>query len=252
MHADLPVSLPLVGSLDDDTLIGYYAPPRTPWLRVNFVTSIDGAVEVSGRSSPLSDPDDQRMLQLLRTPCDALLVGAGTIRVEGYGPPLLAESRRRWRLNHRLPEHLQLVVVSHTLALDPDLPVFTQARRPVVLTHAGAPAARREALAERAEVLTVGEHEVDLAAGLSLLHARGLRHLLCEGGPRLFGSLVAADLVDEVCLTVSPLLAGAGAGRIVAGPTSPVRDMSLRHVLAAGDTLFLRYQRRSEPLTDHR
>lgn len=246
MRAGLPESLPSVGALDDDTLIGHYAPPRTPWLRVNFVTSVDGAVEVSGRSGPLSDPDDQRMLQLLRTPCDALLVGAGTVRAEGYAPPLLDEPRRRWRLTHRLPEHPQLVVVSHTLELDPDWPVFTGGhRRPVVLTRAGAPVGRREALAGRAEVVTAGAHEVDLAAGLALLHARGLRHLLCEGGPRLFGSLVAADLVDELCLTVSPLLAGAGAGRIVAGPPTTPRPLTLQQVLAGERALFLRYVRAS-------
>lgn len=84
---------------------------------------------------------------------------------------------------------------------------------------------------------------VDLAAGLGELHRRGHRQLLCEGGPYLFGALTTDDLVDEVCLTVSPLLAGAGAGRITAGTPSPPRGMGLRHLLAAESTLLLRYTR---------
>lgn len=244
MQTGAPSSLLSVGDVDDEILLGYYAPPRTPWLRVNFVTSVDGAVEISGRSGPLSDPDDQRMLQLLRTPCDALLVGAGTIRVEGYGPPLIDASARQWRTAHGLPEHPQLVVVSHSLDLDPDLPVFANSTyRPVVLTRADAPAQRRATLAERVEVITVGEGTVDLAAGLALLHSRGLRHVLCEGGPHLFGSLAAAGLVDEVCLTVSPLLAGAGAGRIIAGPPAEAQQLTLRHLLVGERALFLRYVR---------
>ncbi|MGW4297839.1 dihydrofolate reductase family protein, partial [Micromonospora chersina] len=84
----------------------------------------------------------------------------------------------------------------------------------------------------------------DLAAGLAELRRRGLGQLLCEGGPHLFGALTAADLVDELCLTVAPLLAGAGPGRITAGDASPPRHLPLRHVLAAADgVLMLRYAR---------
>jgi riboflavin biosynthesis pyrimidine reductase len=92
-------------------------------------------------------------------------------------------------------------------------------------------------------VLYHGTDQVDLAAGLAELRRRGHRQLLCEGGPQLFGSLTAADLVDELCLTVAPLLAGPGAGRITAGPPAPPRAMALRHVLVADGALLLRYTR---------
>lgn len=233
--------------LDDDTLADLYSTRETdtPWLRTNFVASIDGAVEVDGATAGLSSPPDQRVLGLLRMQCDALLLGAGTLRAERYGPLLLDEQARSWRRRRGLPEHPTLVVVSGSLRLDPAQPAFADApTRPVVVTHAKAPAERRAALDATTEVLPVGEDAVDLAAATVQLHRRGWRQILCEGGPHLLGGLTAADLVDEVCLTVSPLLAGAGAGRITAGATSPLRHMSLRHVLTADDFLLLRYHRR--------
>ncbi|MGC1211230.1 MAG: dihydrofolate reductase family protein, partial [Micromonospora sp.] len=99
-------------------------------------------------------------------------------------------------------------------------------------------------LTEVAELIRCGDDRVDLAAGLAELRRRGLGQLLCEGGPQLFGALTAADLVDELCLTVAPLLAGAGPGRITAGDAGPPRELPLRHVLTAEDgTLMLRYAR---------
>jgi riboflavin biosynthesis pyrimidine reductase len=94
-----------------------------------------------------------------------------------------------------------------------------------------------------ADVLAYGDDDVDLAAGVAELRARGMARILTEGGPHLMGSLTAADLVDEVCLTVSPLLAGAGAGRITAGEPSPVRDLTVGHILYAEDAMLLRYMR---------
>lgn len=232
--------------LDDDTLAALYPtdPLGPPRLRVNFVTSIDGAVEVAGVTAGLSSPPDQRVMALLRRQCDAILIGAGTLRIEQYGALRLAPDARRWRLDHRLPEHPTLVVVSRSLALDPAQLAFADApTRPLVLTQGSAPADRRTALAGTADVVDVGEDSVDLAAAVTLLRHRGYGQLLSEGGPHLLGGLTAADLVDEVCLTVSPVLAGPGAGRITAGATSPLRRMSLQHVLAAGDMLLLRYQR---------
>jgi riboflavin biosynthesis pyrimidine reductase len=237
--------VPEPGPLDDDLLAERYAPLATPWLRVNFVSSIDGAAEVEGVTAGLSNPQDQRVMELLRMRCDALLLGAGTFRTEGYGPLWLDENRRRWRRTQAMPEHPTLVVVSRSLDLDPDMPAFAAApTRPIVLAPATAPAAARARLAATAEVVIAGQETVDLAEALSRLHSRGLRQVLCEGGPHLLGELVSADLVDEVCLTLSPLLAGPGASRIVAGLASRPRSMSLHRVLvAAGDTLLLRYVR---------
>ncbi|GGJ78188.1 hypothetical protein GCM10010123_05290 [Pilimelia anulata] len=236
--------------LDDDALAAAYAEPPGPWLRVNFVSSLDGAVEVDGYSAPLSGPADKRIFGLLRMRADAVLVGAGTLRHEGYRALRLDERRRARREADGRPPYPTLVVVSRSLDLDPDLAAFADAPvRPVVLTAAAAPAARRAALAPVADVLDCGDADVDPAAGLAALRARGLVRLLSEGGPHLLGALTAADLVDELCLTVAPLLAGAGAGRITAGPAAPPAPvrLPLRGILAAGDTLFLRHARTTPP-----
>jgi riboflavin biosynthesis pyrimidine reductase len=230
--------------LDDAALAEAYAPEGARSLRANFVGSADGAVEVDGYSAGLSGPADKRVFGVLRMRCDALLVGAGTLRHEGYRAVRLDERRRAWRTGRGLPAYPTLVVVSRGLDLDPAQAAFADAPvRPVVLTRAAAPADRRAALSAVADVLAVGDDEVDLPAALDALRDRGLRHVLCEGGPRLLGALAAVDLVDELCLTVSPLLAGPGAGRVIAGAPTPPRALSLRHALAAGDVLLLRYGR---------
>ncbi|WP_233605722.1 pyrimidine reductase family protein [Micromonospora sp. Llam0] len=240
---------PAGSALDDPALIEAYAVAAHDHLRVNFVTSVDGAVAVAGRSAGLSGRADKRVFGVLRMLCDALLVGAGTLRQEQYRALRLDDRRRRWRRQHGLPTHPTLVVVSASLDLDPDQPALADApARPIVLTTTDAPADRRRRLARVAEIVPAGERALDLTAGLSQLRARGHRRLLCEGGPVLLGSLTAADLVDELCLTVSPLLAGAGAGRISAGPASPVRQLRLGQVLVADDgTLLLRYTRAATP-----
>lgn len=233
-----------VAALGDEALADRYPPPADPWLRTNFVTSIDGAVAVHGRSRHLSSPADRRVFAMLRMRCDALLVGAGTLRDEGYGPLRMDERQRDWRTRHGLATHPVMVILSRTLDLDPSLAAFTGApERAIVIAPASAPADRRAALAGTTEVLTAGEDSVDLPAAVAELHRRGLRQILSEGGPQVLGGLTAADLVDEMCLTVAPVLAGAGAGRITAGPASPLRPMSLEQVLAADGTLFLRYLR---------
>ncbi|MBO4207161.1 pyrimidine reductase family protein [Micromonospora echinofusca] len=229
--------------LDDAAIVDCYPRVGRPRLRVNFVTSIDGAVSVDGYSAGLSGGPDKRVFGTLRMLCDALLVAAGTLRHEGYRALRLDARRRAWRQEHGLPEHPTLVVVSGSLDLDPALAAFADAPvRPLVLTHDAATAP--PGLTDVADLLRVGADRVDLVAGLGELRRRGLHQVLCEGGPYLFGALTAADLVDEVCLTVAPLLAGAGAGRITAGPPSLPRTMRLRHTLAAADgTLLLRYAR---------
>ena len=229
-------------------LTSAYPRAEVPALRVNFVASVDGAATVDGVSGGLGGPGDKLIFNSLRMVCDALVVAAGTVRNENYDALRLDEPSRKWRLSQDLPEFPAMVVVSGSLDLDPEQLIFSDAPvRPLVITHAAAPAARRAQIAKRAEVITVGAERVDLAAMVAELHDRGLTQLLCEGGPHLFGALIAADLVDELCLTVSPLLAGGAAGRIAAGPDGPPRELSLRHILAADDMLFLRYARSTRP-----
>ncbi|SNT31802.1 Pyrimidine reductase, riboflavin biosynthesis [Asanoa hainanensis] len=231
--------------LDDEALTRCYARGTAPTVRVNFVTSVDGAVEVDGYSAGLSGPADKRVFGILRKVCDGLLVGAGTMRHEGYRAIKLDEPRRAWRLAQGLPAVPTLVVVSGRLDVDPASPVFTEAPvRPVVLTTTVATAPK--GLDQVADVVRVGERELDLTAGLAVLRERGLNQILCEGGPHLLGTLTAADLVDELCLTVSPLLAGPGGGRITAGPHRAGGPLPLRlhHSLLGDDLLLLRYTRR--------
>jgi riboflavin biosynthesis pyrimidine reductase len=175
---------------------------------------------------------------------DALLVGAGTLRHETYGPVRLSQERRAWREASGLPAYPVLVIVSGRLELDPQAPVLAQAPvRPIVVTCADAPADRIARLSSVADVVACGDEHVDLPAVLAALHRRGLTELLSEGGPMLFGSLTGAGLVDEVCLTVSPLLAGPGAGRITAGLAATAQGLHLAHALLEDGVLLLRYVR---------
>jgi riboflavin biosynthesis pyrimidine reductase len=248
IHALWPDPAP--GPLDDAGLLHRYALPdrSQPWVRVNFVTSLDGAVTVDGYSEGLSGAADKRVFGLLRMLCDALLVGAGTLRHEGYGPVRLSPDRRSWRTAHALPEYPTLVVVSGRLDLDPEHPALAQAPvRPIVVTCAAAPAQARDRLSGVADVVVCGAEQVDLGQALAELRRRGLCQVLSEGGPHVLGGLTADDLLDELCLTVSPLVAGAGPGRIAAGPPSAVpRHLVLRSVLAADSALLLRYTRTSD------
>jgi riboflavin biosynthesis pyrimidine reductase len=233
--------------LTDEDLVQRYARPDAPSLRMNFVSSLDGAVDVAGYSEGLSGPADKRIFGLLRQLSDAVMVGAGTLRHEGYRAVRLDERRRAWREERGLPPYPTLVVVSGSLDVDPGQGAFADAPvRPVVITHGQSPLHRRRRVQEVADLLIHGDHEVDLAAALADLRGRGLHQVLCEGGPHLFGGLYGAGLVDELCLTVSPLLAGPGAGRIIAGrPRDATLGMRLVHILTADDTLFTRYVRAS-------
>jgi riboflavin biosynthesis pyrimidine reductase len=227
---------PPTGEIDLAGLATAYATdPSRPSVRMNFVSSIDGAAEVDGYSRGLSSDTDRQVFHILRSHADAVMVGAGTLRHEGYGPVRVAERS----------VDPTLVIVSGSLDLDPAHRVLVEAPvRPIVLTHAGAPADRRATLTDVADIIDCGSSVVDLALGLTELRSRGLDQVLCEGGPHLFGALLAADLVDEICLTVSALLAGSGAGRIVANGRRDVPlSMRLVHIIAADDTLFTRYAR---------
>ncbi|MDT7579181.1 MAG: hypothetical protein QOK35_445 [Pseudonocardiales bacterium] len=222
--------------VDDDALAAHYAWPDAPSVRVNFVSSLDGAVTVDGRSGGLGTAADKAVFGLLRELADVVLVGAGTVRAENYGG-----ARRPTRGRTTPPP---IAVVTGSADLDPGSRLFTDTVvPPLVLTVGSAPAARRAALAAAGgEVVVLPGLTPD--ALLAELVGRGLHRVLCEGGPSLFGALLAADAVDELCLTVSPLLAGGDAGRIAHGPPgTPARPMTLDGVLHAEDALLLRYRR---------
>ncbi|MEU6249803.1 pyrimidine reductase family protein [Glycomyces sp. NPDC047010] len=233
--------------LTDDQVYEAYAPPEPDWLRVNFVSSADGAATLEGLSGPLSGAEDKRVFKVLRARCDVLLAGSGTVRAEGYGPLVLSEDRMAWRRAQGLPEVPVMAIASRTASLDPESGIFTEApRRPILIVPADLPEEAVEPFRDVADVIAVGTGEVDFTAAVAALRARGLRQVLCEGGPHVFGSLIAAGLADELDLTVSPLLVGAGPIRIAEGdPAAEAVPLRLRHVLEAGGNLILRYLRGS-------
>ena len=212
------------GEVAVEDLGALYAPPRRPWLRVNMVASVDGAATGgNGKSGSLNNDADHAVFDALRAGADVIVVGAGTARTEGYGRadrPIVLVTRRA-----EVPERLV------------DAPPGTV----LVATTAASPGleAARATLGED-QVLTLGDDQVDLVALRDALVAHGWTSILCEGGPHLLRDLVDAGVVDEVCLTVVPLLAGGGGGRILQGPEVDA-DLSLTLLLEQDGTLLTRW-----------
>lgn len=231
--------------VDLATFYSYPHPLHRPWVRVNFVSSVDGAVEINGLTACLGSPPDKRVFDVLRELADVVLVGAGTARAERYGGVVLsaeAQDRRAKRGQAPIPP---LAVVSSSAHLDPAGPLFVDTVvPPLILTTSNAPQDRREQLIRSgADVAVVGSGMAEVGQVLHQLESRNLLRVLCEGGPHLLGTLVAAEAVDELCLTVAPCLVGPGAGRIIAGPWLPEpATLELRSMLAENDVLMLRYK----------
>jgi riboflavin biosynthesis pyrimidine reductase len=235
--------------LDDDQLADCYAvnDRRTHSVRVNFVASIDGAATDHGLSGGLSGHADKRVFDLLRRLSDVILVGAGTVRAEGYGAMRLDPASVQLRRASGLTDQPVFAIVSGTLGLDPESAVFTDAPvKAIVVTVGASSQVKKEAFSRVSDVLVCGEQTLDVNIMLDAFAKRGLRRVLCEGGPTLFGTLLDADRVDELCLTISPLLVAGGARRIVAGAPEKARRMMLHHVLVSDGTLMLRYLRAAE------
>ena len=211
--------------------------PGRPWLLANMIASADGSAALEGRSGGLGGPADRQVFHLLRSLADVVLVAAETVRVERYRPI-------------REPRPVPVAVVSRSLALDLTQPLFAEApARTIILTCEAADPGRRRQVAAVADVVVAGDEAVDPVLGLAALAERGHEVALCEGGPGLLAQLVAAGLVDELCLTVSPLLAGGGGPRILSGtvPAAPVR-LVLDAALEDEGFLLLRYLiARAEP-----
>jgi riboflavin biosynthesis pyrimidine reductase len=203
--------------LDEAALVDACAPDDrlTPRIRVNFIAALDGAVTLDGRSGGLGNATDQEMMARLRLHADVVLVGAGTIRAEGYGPIELTEPARAWRTARGMTPDPRMAILTRS----GDVPAKVLAGDPIILT-------------ESAKV------KAELAAF-------GLPQILCEGGPHTFGALAAAEEVDELFLTLSPLLVGPGPGRIIAGERFDPQALRIRHALTDGELLYLRYSVRS-------
>ncbi|QWF76844.1 pyrimidine reductase family protein [Amycolatopsis sp. CA-230715] len=244
---------PAGNPVDDDELERLYGYPdglTRPWVQANFVSSADGAVTVDDQSEGLSHPADKRIFLLGRDLADVVLVGGGTVRAEGYRGVRTNTTRRARRDRLGLSPIPPIAVVTGSAGISPDSPLLTDTEVPpiIITTDAAAAERKRTLAAAGAEILVAGEQKVDLTAALATLASRGLRRVDCEGGPHLLAELIAEDLVDQLCLTVAPLLAGGGAGRIAIGRTSTApRSMELASVLLEDGFTMLRYRKPGPP-----
>jgi riboflavin biosynthesis pyrimidine reductase len=255
-----PMRLLLPSPADDRAEPDLHAHYAADWLdeggvRVNFVSSVDGAGTAAGLSRGLQTPGDNAVFAVLRDLADVILVGAATAAAENYKPSSPAERRRAIRRAHGVAEAPAIAVLSASLELGLAAPLYSSPTDAptLILTGSSAPIGRRNDIIDLAggqanlqliEVPSDGSGGVDFAAAVASLRELGYRRILCEGGPRLFGAAVAAGAVDELCLSYSPMLAGPGAHRIIGGEPWPVGSavrLALIGLLTEDDALFARY-----------
>lgn len=215
------------------------------WVLANMVGTLAGSAATGGKVGSLSTPADASLFRALRAVADVVLVGAETVRREGYGPVRLDAERQAARIDRGSAPVPPLAIVSRSLDLDFEAPAFADAEpRTIVVTCASAPGDRLELARRHAEVLVAGDDRVDVSAAVAALAARGLRVILCEGGPTLLGELAAAGLLDELCLTIAPVLGGDDLPIARFPPGVDLQAYDLAHVLVDDDeALFLRYTR---------
>jgi riboflavin biosynthesis pyrimidine reductase len=217
------------------------APGIRPRVVADMVASVDGRAAVDGRSVALGNPADRELLRELRTAADAILVGTGTLRAERYAS-LLDDDQRARRVAAGRPPHPVLATVSRRLALPiAEAPVFDEPGVPIVVFTESDGAAPR--VAADVEVVRFVAGTLTLVGVLEALGARGVRGVLCEGGPSLLRQLVAEGGLDELLLTIAPVLAAGDGPTILAGdPLTPGPPrLELRDVHRADDHLFLHY-----------
>ncbi|WP_231997230.1 pyrimidine reductase family protein [Mycobacterium sp. 1245111.1] len=248
------------GDVDGNELSEFYRYPDLRaasgvWLRANFIASLDGGATFAGKTGQMGSPGDRAVFGTLREMADVILVGAGTVRIEGYSgarPTVAQRQRRQKRGQTEVP---QLAIVSKSGRLDRDMPVFTRTEvPPLVCTCTASVAQTRRTLAGLAEVVdcsTSDPDNVDSAAMLAAFADRGLPRVLTEGGPMLFSAFVADGLLDELCLTVAPILVGGSAERITTGAGQVLTPMRCAHILTDDDGyLYTRYVRTDAPDDD--
>jgi riboflavin biosynthesis pyrimidine reductase len=247
---------------DVEALAELYAYPDgasgAPWVRANMIESVDGAGSLDGRSGGLSGDADRLVFAVLRSLADVILVGASTARAEKYRPVREQEIWPKLRTERQQPTP-PIAVVTRKLDLDLDSPLVAGApgaARTILLTTQAAPADRREAASAHADVVVTGRDTVLPTTVTAELASRGYRNVLLEGGPSLLREVTDAGLLDELCVTFSPVLEGGMAGRILSPPQTAdgsgggasVREgaaakLGLAHVLEDGGSLLCRYLR---------
>lgn len=217
-----------------------------PSVRLNMIVSVDGGTSWNGVSGALGGSADKALFAVSRSLADVVLVASGTMREERYGPAVLGSKVQDTRREQGHTPVPKIAVVSHTCQFDWNTPFFTAAvERPIVVTVSSAAEADRSRAAEVAEVIVAGEDDVDLPRAISELGARGAKNVLAEGGPTLNGELARASLLDELCVTLSPLLASGEAKRIIVGSAlENLEPLDLCSICEEDNYLFLRYRPR--------
>jgi len=228
-----------------------YACPAGLWVRANMIASADGAIALDGRSGGLSGAADRLVFAVLRSLADVVVVGAGTARAERYRQAQPGELWQQLRAGR--PPAPPVAVITRRLDLDLGGRLFCPATggrsagpaRTIVLTTQLAPADRLAAAQRVADVVVGGADSVTAQAAVDALAARGYRAILVEGGPMLLGQVVAARLLDELCLTISPVLEGGYAtGRVTANQGhAALTGLRLASVLEDDGFLLTRYVR---------
>ncbi len=211
-----------------------------PYVITNFAVTLDGRATLHGRSGPIGSATDTQVLVGLRTKVDAVMIGAGTMRVERYGRVVSDPQRRARRERQGLAHDPLAVIVSGRLDIPWDAELFAERGGPVLIFTASA--------VEPPDVpasVTIVRHEerVDLATALSVLRReRGVRSLLCEGGPHIHGQLLDAGLVDELFVTQAAKLAGGQGPGLAVGLPELERPLELVWLLEEDGELFGRYR----------
>lgn len=237
-----------VDALSDDALrelLAYDAGISRPWLRANFIASIDGAVTFDGSGRKLGTPTDRRVFTRLREVADVVLVGATTAAAKPYADMILTPDAQAWRLSHGLAARLPVAVVSSRGVIPQQL-LENSSASPIVLVSAEAGLRARRALAgSGAQVVELAGAPINPAAVRQALGAVGLNRVLVEGGPTLFSHLVSHDAIDELCLTTSPRMVVGPARRIATSDNHADVRMQRKRVLLGGDgTVIVQWARR--------
>ncbi|TGD86522.1 pyrimidine reductase family protein [Mycolicibacterium sp. CH28] len=239
------------GPLDDDQLDEFYAYPTQLarcWVRGNAIASLDGGAATDGTSGGLGGAGDRRLFRVLRELADVIVVGAGTARAENYSGAQMTVAQRGNRQRRGQREVPPIALVTRSARLDHDMPVLTRTEvPPLVLTSEAAATDAQSLLGATAEVIACSgadPAEVELAVALGALADRGLRRVLCEGGPTLTGTFIEHELLDELCLTTAPTLVGGAAPRIATGHGHVLSRMRRQHVISDDEGyLYGRYVR---------
>ncbi|HZA09099.1 MAG TPA: pyrimidine reductase family protein [Mycobacterium sp.] len=227
-------------------LYAYPAGLNGCWVRANMIASLDGGATVDGRAGGLGGAGDRALFKVMREVADVVLVGAGTVRAENYSGAVLTVAGRQRRQRRGQGEIPPIAVVTGSGALEPDSKLFTHTEAPpLIFTTTVSFEATRDRLQGRAEVIDASTSDpiaVDTAAVVAELGRRGLYRVLCEGGPTLLGDIIGHGLLDELGLTIAPILVAGGAPRVAGGRAAVTANLRAVHILTDAEgylyTLF--------------